>query len=941
VVVIGAGAIGASAARHLAQQGVSVVVLEKEAGAARHQSGRNSGVIHAGYNLKPGSLKAKYCVEGSRALRAFCVERGIPMVQGGILIVARTDAERATLAELHGRAQGNGVQTRLVDEREIRKIEPHAVGIAGLHAPEGASFDSSRYVEVLLDDARAAKADVRFGLTVRGISETSSVARVETSDGVWEAGVVLNCAGLYADRLAGSLAADLRIIPFRGYYAELVPGRTDLIRSHVYAAPDLRFPFLGVHLSRRVDGRVIVGPGAMLAFGREAYHFAQIQPRDLAGTLAWPGFWRMMLQPRFRALVRSEVMKSLFLKRIWAEASLLMPELGTGDLVRSFAGNRAQVVDRAGELVDDIVVRESGRTVHVLNAVSPGLTCSLPFGEFIAKSCLTRSTRATRLQESTLSLQATDDPTPHCDAIAGASGKSVHECAGGPARGQLSVPNRQDARALADFASGLGRPARLQFIANIVGAALRFLFHLLVARLFGAAVLGLFSLTTSGAQGAGMLSHLGGDYLILRKGYRSSGELTPESAFRIAVIPAAFASLAATMILVWLASFTSLLGTDPRLSAAMSFVAPTVIAFAWSTLIAAFLQATRQFTTYTMVQTLLEPTSRVVILLGLLLLVRPWQLPFVTFSISLLLTLAAGVFIVRSRIKELSSQRDLREAIRALRYSVPVMLSFALDFGTLFVSLVILNRFASAGDAGIYSAAQRLAMLTVWAQIAFTAPFLPMVASALEKDPGVLSPMYQRMVRFVMLINIPLLVFLFVGRHEVLGMFGADFVAGSDALSWLLVGQLVNTGTAAIEALLPLGGRTRLGLANSVGQLLAIGILSTITVPLLGVTGAGLSTGIAVVGTNSVRSYQVWKRWRVTPISGHLLLMATAGASAALVLDRLLRSMALTGRPLASLLAAGVGAVLVFIACVVLVTREDRTVLFALLAEPLRRRKGE
>jgi L-2-hydroxyglutarate oxidase len=387
-VVIGAGAIGASAARHLAQQGLRVTVLEKEDGPARHQSGRNSGVIHAGYNLKPGSLKAKYCVEGSRALRAFCRERGIPMVEGGILIVARTDAERSTLAELHRRAQGNGVQSRIVDEREIRAIEPHAVGIAGLHAPEGASFDSVAYVETLLADARSGGADVNFDVKVHGIVERSGgPVRVETSRGTWEAGAVLNCAGLHADRLAGSLAADLRIIPFRGYYAELLPARVGLIRSHVYAAPDLTFPFLGVHLSRRVDGRVIVGPGAMLAFGREAYHFAGIQLRDLAGTLAWPGFWRMILQRRFRALVQSEVMKSLFLKRIWAEARLLIPDLGAGDLVRSFAGNRAQVVNRAGELVDDIVVRESERTVHVLNAVSPGLTCSLPFGAHLAQVC--------------------------------------------------------------------------------------------------------------------------------------------------------------------------------------------------------------------------------------------------------------------------------------------------------------------------------------------------------------------------------------------------------------------------------------------------------------------------------------------------------------------------------------------------------------------------
>jgi L-2-hydroxyglutarate oxidase len=375
VVVIGAGAIGASAALHLARQGVRVLVLEKEAHPAQHQSGRNSGVIHAGYNLKPGTLKARYCVEGSRQLRAYCRDRAIPMEEGGILIVARTDAERATLAELHARAQGNGVQSRIVDEDELRRIEPHARGIAALHAPEGASFDAPAYVRSLLDEAKAAGAEVRYGVAVRRLDDVAGQ-------------VVLNCAGLHSDRLAGTAAADLRIIPFRGYYAELVPARRALVRSHVYAAPDLTFPFLGVHLSRRTDGRVIVGPGAMLAFGREAYRFAQVNPRDLAGTLTWPGFYRLFREPKFRALLVSEVKKSLSLGAIWREAQLLVPALERADLVRSFAGNRAQVVSRDGKLLDDIVVRETERAVHVLNAVSPGLTCSLPFGEHLAGLCI-------------------------------------------------------------------------------------------------------------------------------------------------------------------------------------------------------------------------------------------------------------------------------------------------------------------------------------------------------------------------------------------------------------------------------------------------------------------------------------------------------------------------------------------------------------------------
>ncbi len=391
--MIGAGAIGASAALHLARAGARVLILEKEARPAQHQSSRNSGVIHAGYNLKPGTVKAKYCVEGSRRLRAYCRERGIPMVEGGILIVARTEAERATLAELHRRAQANGVQSRIVPADEIPAIEPEARGIEALHAPEGASFDPVRYVEVLLEDARAAGAEVRYDVAVRSIGDQGTCARIVTASDTWEAGVALNCAGLYADRLASPFAADLRIIPFRGLYAELVAERRALIRSHVYAVPDLTFPFLGVHLSRRADGRVIVGPGAMLAFGREAYTLSAINLRDLAGTLTWPGFWRMVLQPRFLGLVRSEVTKSLSLAAVWKEAQRLVPALRQGDLVRSYAGNRAQVVNRAGELVDDIVVRESERTVHVLNAVSPGLTCSLPFGEHLAQLCASRLSR--------------------------------------------------------------------------------------------------------------------------------------------------------------------------------------------------------------------------------------------------------------------------------------------------------------------------------------------------------------------------------------------------------------------------------------------------------------------------------------------------------------------------------------------------------------------
>jgi len=396
VVVIGAGAVGASTAAHLALIGHQVLVVEKEAEPALHQSGRNSGVIHAGYNLKPGSLKATFCVEGSRQLRAFCRDRGIPMEQRGILVLARNESESATLTQLHSRAKANGVIARLVNESDIRDIEPHARGVQGLHAPEGASFDARAYVRVLLAEAVENGARVLYNTRVFEVRDPSTEGRTQdtvkllTSAGIATCKVAANCAGLHADRLAGGLAGDLRVIPFRGYYAELVPTRRHLVTSHVYSVPDLAYPFLGVHMSRCTDGRVIVGPGAMLAFGREAYQLGKIQVRDLATMLTWPGFYRLLVQPGFLTLVRREVLKSLSLKRIWAEAVRLIPALRAEDLVRSYAGNRAQVVSRHGELVDDIVVRETPNAIHVLNAVSPGLTCSLPFGKDLARRCHNR-----------------------------------------------------------------------------------------------------------------------------------------------------------------------------------------------------------------------------------------------------------------------------------------------------------------------------------------------------------------------------------------------------------------------------------------------------------------------------------------------------------------------------------------------------------------------
>jgi len=388
--IIGGGAVGMSAAYHLSEAGVDVAVLEKEAMPAMHQSGRNSGVIHAGYNPKPGSLKAQYCIDGNRELRAYCTERNIPVREGGIMILAQDDQDMEVVKELKRRGDANGAQVCILSEDEIKEREPYARGAGALLATEGASFDSHSYVQSLANDSVARGAHIYYGTQVKDIHEEDDGIVVDTNKGPFAGKTVVNAAGIYADKIAEDLSADMRVIPFRGYYAELRPDKLDLVNSHIYATPDLNFPFLGVHLSKRADGRVIVGPGAMLAFGREAYSFTSFKGGGLADTLTWPGFYRMMAKPEFQALIRSEIKKSVSVSAVAHEAMVLVPSLREEDLVKSYAGNRAQMVDRNGNLVDDIVVRETNRSVHVLNAVSPGLTCSLPFGRDLANKVMSK-----------------------------------------------------------------------------------------------------------------------------------------------------------------------------------------------------------------------------------------------------------------------------------------------------------------------------------------------------------------------------------------------------------------------------------------------------------------------------------------------------------------------------------------------------------------------
>lgn len=388
LVVIGGGVIGCAVTRAALLQypHLRVCLIEKEPALSSHQSGRSSGVVHVGYNQRPGTLKAKYVVEGSRRVRQFCRERHVPLVEDGILVVARDEKDIEPLTELHRRGEANGAKVELIDERSLREHEPYAAGIAALFAPEGASFDAKGFVNALALEAKSFGGQIACSEAVTHLRETTSEIEVQTTKRMVRARVVINAAGLHADRLAKQLGLgrSYQIIPFKGEYHELIPERRHMVRSHIYPLPDLDFPFLGVHFSRTFDGRVRVGPGAVLALGRESYDRFSCDAPDLAGMLAYPGFWRMWASRRFRTIAGHEWKKSLLKRAVAEEARRLLPTLQARDLVRSPSGIRAQLVARNGHLVEDLVIEETPRSLHLLNAVSPALTCSLPYAEHVA-----------------------------------------------------------------------------------------------------------------------------------------------------------------------------------------------------------------------------------------------------------------------------------------------------------------------------------------------------------------------------------------------------------------------------------------------------------------------------------------------------------------------------------------------------------------------------
>ncbi len=394
VAIIGGGCVGCSVAYHLAERtALDVCIVEKEHHLAQHQSGRNSGVLHPGFNYPPGSLKARFATEGTRRMKEYCDENDVPVAETGVLVVATTDEERRRLTEIRKQATENGVETRLLEGAdEIREYEPHVAGRAALHCPEAASVDSQKYVYSLAGDAQNAGVDLFTGYEVEDVERSGDGHRLHTSNGRIDASYLVNAAGLYADKLAHQLGVgdEYRIVPFRGEYFELVPQKRHLVKSMIYPTPDPDLPFLGVHFTRRTDDKVIIGPNAVLAFGREAYENTDFDLSELAETLGYDGFWRLLASPKMLRVALAELNKSYRKEAFVGGAKALVPEIESDDFNRSYAGIRAQVVSDDGRLVKEPLFEHAPRSTHVLNAVSPGLTSSLPVGDHLAGEVLDR-----------------------------------------------------------------------------------------------------------------------------------------------------------------------------------------------------------------------------------------------------------------------------------------------------------------------------------------------------------------------------------------------------------------------------------------------------------------------------------------------------------------------------------------------------------------------
>ncbi len=387
VVVIGGGIVGVATAHSLARTGDHrVAVLEAGPRLALHQTGRNSGVIHSGLYYRPGSQKATLCAAGRRQLYEFCASHEIPFRTCGKLVVATESPQLPALARLESRAAANGLEgVEQLDSSAIQHFEPAARGIAGLWVPQTGVVDFAAVTGELARQFQEADGAIFLDSRVQHIGRAPGLLHVKTRRQDFQCRVLINCAGLQADRVArmAGLEPEARLIPFRGEYSRVVGASRDLVRGLIYPVPDPRFPFLGVHLTRTVDDRVLLGPNAVPALKREGYRWTDVSLRDVADTLGFPGFWR--LAGSFWKTGLAETHRSLSRRALIRETQRLVPGISHRDLHPHPSGVRAQAVDRDGNLLDDFCILQTDTMIHVLNAPSPAATASLAIGEHIAR----------------------------------------------------------------------------------------------------------------------------------------------------------------------------------------------------------------------------------------------------------------------------------------------------------------------------------------------------------------------------------------------------------------------------------------------------------------------------------------------------------------------------------------------------------------------------
>ncbi|RYD72477.1 MAG: L-2-hydroxyglutarate oxidase [Verrucomicrobiaceae bacterium] len=386
-IIIGGGIVGLSVAHAILNKrpGVRLALLEKESDWAKHQTGRNSGVIHSGIYYKPGSLKAALCREGNRQLLEFCDMYGIKYDVCGKVIVATKAAEVPLLETLAERGSANGLTVQRMNAVEVNEVEPHVKCLAGLRIPSTGIVSYTQICRKLAELIQQRGGEMRLGAQARKIRVINDSVMIETDNGELEARWIVNCAGLHSDRvvrLTGS-KPEAQIVPFRGEYYELKTERRTLVRHLIYPVPDPKFPFLGVHFTRMIDGSVHAGPNAVLSLKREGYHRTAFDLRDAAETMLFPGFWRLAARHAKTGL--QEIHRSLSKQAFVRSLQQLIPEVQADDLVPSAAGVRAQALRRDGSLVDDFMISAGERTIHVYNAPSPAATASLEIGRTIAE----------------------------------------------------------------------------------------------------------------------------------------------------------------------------------------------------------------------------------------------------------------------------------------------------------------------------------------------------------------------------------------------------------------------------------------------------------------------------------------------------------------------------------------------------------------------------